>query len=174
MKSLEEFKAARKKIDPSTHKMSAHQWQQAYAAYRSSRRNVGSGGSSSAVSGRRKRKSSHAVPAGMRGEVSVSAPAQLRASVRAESAYAELRLLINLIAWVVLGAVVMLAVIQVVQFSSVLMASEAILSGVTQALGVVLLKLIAHVLIDIPDIALYRAKLARRSLKGDESSPSTH
>lgn len=94
--------------------------------------------------------------------------------MRAESAYAELRSLINVIAWVVLGAVVMLAVLHVVQFSGVLMASEAILSGVIQALGVIVLKLIAHVLIDIPDIALYRAKLARRSSKGDKSSPSTH
>ena len=41
--------------------------------------------------------------------------------------------------------------------------SLALLSGAIKALGVVVLRLVVHVIIDIPDVALYRASAAQRS-----------
>jgi len=170
MKSLEEFKATREKMDPSTHKMSAHQWEQAYAAYRSSREHARSGRSSSSARGRRKQSSNRSGTPGMHGPSTLSASGTLKACVRAESAYADLRLMINLLAWILLGAVVIVALLQVIVVSSLVAFCVALLTGAIQALGVVLFKLIVHVLIDIPDIALYRASQAQRSEVADESS----
>ena len=106
----------------------------------------------------------------MHGPSTLSASGTLKACVRAESAYADLRLMINLLAWILLGAVVIVALLQVIVVSSLVAFCVALLTGAIQALGVVLFKLIVHVLIDIPDIALYRASQAQRSEVADESS----
>jgi hypothetical protein len=170
MKSFDEFKASREKMDPSTHQMSAHQWEQAYAAYRSSRGHARSGRSSSAAGGRRKRSSSRSATPGMHGPSTLSASGALKASVRAESAYADLRLMINLLAWILFGAVVIVALLQLMEVASLVAAGTVLLIGVIQALGVILFKWIVHVLIDIPDIALYRASQAQRSVAAKASS----
>jgi len=170
MKSLEEFKATREKMDPSTHKMSAHQWEQAYAAYRSSREHARSGRSSSVASSRRKRYATRSRTQGMHGPSNLSAPGTLKECARAESAYADLRLMINLLAWILLGAVVVDALLQVMVVSSLAASGAALLTGAIQALSVVLFKIIVQVVIDIPDIALYRASQAQRSEAADESS----
>ncbi len=170
MKSFEEFKASREKMDPSTRNMSAHQWEQAYAAYRSSREHARSGRSSSSREGSsRKRSSSRSGAQGMHAPSTLSASGALKACVRAESAYADLRLIINLLAWIILGAVVIVTILQVVMFPLPAATGAALLSGAIQAMGVIVLKLIVHVIIDIPDIALYRASQAQRAVEAHDS-----
>ena len=50
------------------------------------------------------------------------------------------------------------------------MRASAVLGGLVQGLGVCLFKWIAHSLIDLPDIALYRACRARAAVANDVSS----
>ena len=100
----------------------------------------------------------------------LSASATLKASVRAESGYADLRLMINLLAWILLSAVVLVALLQLMVVASLVAAGTVLLVGVIQALGVILFKWIVHVLIDIPDIALYRASQVQRAVAAKASS----
>ena len=164
MKSFEEFKASREKMDPSTRKMSEHQWGQAYAAYCSARENTRGGRSSSSKDGsNRRRSSTQSSASGMHAPSALSASGALKAHVRAESAYADLRLMVNLLSWVILGAIVILAILQGVLYPSPAATGVALLSGAIKALAVVVLRLVVHVIIDIPDVALYRASEAQKT-----------
>ena len=159
MKTFEEFKASREKMDPSTRKMSEHQWAQAYAAYRSARERSRSSSSSSGGSSRR-RSSSTSGASGMHAPSAVSASGALRAQVRAESAYADQRLLVNVLSWVILGVIIIAALLQAMLLPVPSAVGAALLVGVVQALVVIVLRIMAHVIVDIPDVALYRASLA--------------
>lgn len=164
MKTFEEFKASREKMDPSTRKMSEHQWGQAYSAYCSARENTRSSRSSSSKSGgHRRRSSSKSSSHGMHTPSTVSASGQLRAQVRADSAYADLRLIVNVLAGVVIGIIVLMVVLQSGMFATATATGLALLTGVVQALGVVVLRMVVHVIIDIPDVALYRASSAQQA-----------
>jgi uncharacterized membrane protein len=90
----------------------------------------------------------------------LSASASLKARVRAESAYADLRLIVNVLSWVLVGIIGIIIVLQAVMFSSIGVGGVALLWGVLQVFGVLLLRVIVHVLIDIPDIALFCASQA--------------
>jgi hypothetical protein len=171
MKSFEEFKASREKMDPSTRKMSEHQWGQAYAAYCSSRENARSGRSSSSKGGtnQRRRSSTKSSAQGMHTPSTVSASGALKAHVRAESAYADLRLIVNLLSWVILGAIVIVAILQGVSYSSPAATGVALLSGAIKVLAVVVLRLVVHVIIDVPDVALYRASEASQVVSSTET-----
>lgn len=171
MKNFEEFKASREKMDPSARKMSEHQWGQAYAAYCSSRENARGGRSSSSKSGasQRRRSSTQSSASGMHAPSTVSASGALKARVRAESAYADLRLIVNVISWVILGAIVIIAILQGVLFSSPAATGVVLLSGAIQALVVIVLRMILHVIIDIPDVALYLAGEAQQVISSTET-----
>lgn len=93
----------------------------------------------------------------------LSASGAFKAQVRAESAYADLRLMINLLSWVLLGGIVIVTILQGVLFSTPAATGVALLSGAIKAVAVVVLRLIVHVIIDIPDVALYRACEAQKA-----------
>lgn len=173
MKTFEDFKASREKMDPSTRKLSEHQWGQAYAAYRSAREHRRS---SSSPSGRQSRRRSVSTPSasssasGMHAPSTVSASGALKARVRAESAYADQRLLVNVLSWVILGAIVIATVLQAMVLAVPSAVGAVLLVGVVQALVVVVLRLLIHVLIDIPDVALYRASRMEALNSGSDAA----
>lgn len=164
MKSFEDFRTSREKMDPSTRKLSEHQWGQAYAAYCSARENSRGGRSSAAKDGSpRRRSSNHSSAAGMHGPSALSASGALKAHVRAESAYADLRLIVDLLSWVILATILIITILQAMLFSLPAATGVALLSGAIKALAVVVLRLVVHVIIDISDVALYRASVAQRT-----------
>jgi len=162
MKKFEDFRRSREKMDPSTRKLSEHQWGQAYAAYCSARENPRGGRSSTAKDGSQRRRNSSSA-AGMHGPSTLSASGALKAHIRAESAYADLRLIVNLLSWVILATILIITILQGMLFPLPGATSIALLSGAIKALGVVMLRLVVHVIIDIPDVALYRASVAQRT-----------
>ena len=154
MDDFETFKASREKMDPSTRKMSDHQWQQAYAAYRSSRERLSGGGSPSGESsGRRRRRS--ASSAGFHTPSTLTPAAQLRNEVRASSAYSDLRLLVDVLAWVAVGVVMLAAAVKLLYFTNISVALVALLEAVIGVIAIIGLRLLVHVIIDIADIALH-------------------
>lgn len=181
MKTFEEFKTSREKMDPSTRKMSQRQWEQAYDAYRRSRERVRgssqseskkrSSSASGSGSGSRSTSGSSA-SRGLHAPSTLSKTAQLRAHVRQESAYAELRTIINVLAWVAVALSILIG------FGSLMStvatgAGFVLLGGMfMQILFVLVLKMVIHVLIDIPDVALYRAVKEQEHMETQTSVPS--
>jgi uncharacterized membrane protein len=177
MKSFEKFKESREKMDPTARKMSEHQWQQAYAAYCKSRKrlreSVGSGGGDSGESAgslRRKRGSrsdrhatDHYAPPELKG---------LRSTVRAHSAYSDLRIIVDILAWVTIGMIIFAIILQLAFFNVAAATMVSLLYGIIQVIAVIVLRLLIHVLIDIPDIALYRAVREREKTSVPGSSAS--
>lgn len=164
MKSFEDFRTSREKIDPSTRKLSEHQWGQAYAAYCSARENTRAGRASAANDGsQRRRSSNHSSASGMHGPSTLSASGAFKAHVRAESAYADLRLIVNLLSWVLIATILIVTILQGMLFSMPAASGVALLSGAIKVLAVVVIRLVVHVIIDIPDVALYRASAAQRT-----------
>jgi len=164
MDDFETFKASREKMDPSTRKMSDHQWQQAYAAYRSSRERVSGGGSSASgeSSGRRRRRSSSS--ADSHTPSTQSPAAQIRNEVRASSAYSDLRVIVDVLAWVAVGVVILAAAVKLLYFTNISVALVALLEAVVSVIAVIGLRLLVHVIIDIPDVALHD-RLAREAIE---------
>lgn len=161
MRSFESFKAKREQIDPSSRKLSDSQWQQAYAAYKRSRERVHG---LSEVQGEPESASAESTklpPAGMHVPSTVSATGQLRETVRADSAYSELRTIIDMLAWVVVGLIAIIAIGQAIAFGASLGALLAFGGGLLNLVLVFLFKMLIHVLIDIPDVALYRVMQER-------------
>lgn len=157
MDDFETFKASREKMDPTSQKMSDHQWQQAYAAYRSAReRASGSDGSEGGSKKRRRSRSTSSVR-GSHSPSSVSELGQLRRIVRDQSAYTDLRLIVDILAWIAIGIVVLASVVTLFYYTSVPSSIVSLLDAVVQVIGIVLLRLLVQVLIDIPDIALHRS-----------------
>ena len=117
MDDFETFKASRVKMDPSSRKMTDHQWEQSYVAYRSTRERVGLGSvSMGKVNRRRKSKSAglsdpESSLRASQGPSTVSDLGNLRQVVRQQSAYADLRLIINILAWVVIAVFILIAVV---------------------------------------------------------------
>jgi len=163
MDDFDTFKASREKIDPSARKFSKRQWDKAYAAYRSSRERVMEGKSDQSDqsdqsdnghSSKRRRSSS-------RGSATYrssgqSFPANLRSEVRHKSAYSDLRMMVDLLAWIAIALVVLVGALKLVYYTNVSVALVAILEAVIMVIAVVALRLLAHVVIDIPDIALQK------------------
>jgi hypothetical protein len=173
MKNFEDFKASREKMDPSARKMTEHQWEQAYAAYCSSRERA-RGASSSSREGegsRRSRRSEHAGSPGARGPSAASTAVALKTRIRAESAYAELRLIVNLLAWIIIGAIVILGLLQMSIYTSPAAVGVALLQAGIHLMAVIVLRLIAQALIDIPDVALHRICHSGQTVEGTEQLP---
>jgi hypothetical protein len=163
MDDFETFKASREKMDPSARKLSAKQWQRAYDAYCASRERLSEtvasagqssrGGSQGSRSGRSERRKSSRSSGRNRASDAMD---DLRREVRARTAYEDLRLVVDVIAWVALGVIVLAAVLVLLTNRSIPIALGDLLQAVLQILAVLLLRLLAQALIDIPDIALYR------------------
>ncbi|MGB0408823.1 MAG: hypothetical protein ACPGIC_02395 [Opitutales bacterium] len=168
MNDFDSFKASRAKVDPSARNMTEHQWQQAYAAYRSSRERLsGASRESGGASGRRRRSKS-TVPSSARAPQGLMPTAQLRNEVRANSAYSDLRLLIDLLAWIAIGVVVLATGVKLVYYTNISAALVALLDAVVQVVAVLGLRLLAHVITDIPDIALHERLAAGKNASAEE------
>ena len=89
----------------------------------------------------------------------VSGPSNLRQLVRQQSAYADLRLMIDILAWVAIALFLMIAVISMFFYTSAPVAIMSLLWAGVQIIGVVVARLLVHVVLDIPDIALHRSLL---------------
>lgn len=162
MDDFETFKVSREKIDPSARKFSQAQWDKAYAAYRSSRERVKEAtGSTHADKGhdssKRRKNGSRGYSSG-NFSTTQSPLADLRNEVRHKSAYSDLRMMIDLLAWIALGLVVLSGALKLLYYTNVPAALVAILEAVILVVLVVALRLLAHVIIDIPDIALHAAR----------------
>lgn len=155
MRSFESFKAKRERMDPSSRKLTSSQWQQAYAAYRSSRERVHGRIEENDEASESTQKTS-LPPAGMHVPSTVSATTQLRKKIREESAYADLRTLIDLIAWGVIGLTVLIASFQVASMNDTAAVLLAVGDGLLSVTVVVVVRLLIHIIIDIPDVGLYR------------------
>lgn len=169
MDDFEAFKATREKMDPTSRKMSDHQWKQAYEAHQRAKGRVSSGGHSESSSKRRRRRSSgqSSTARGQHQPSSVSKGGVLRSVVRQQSAYKDLRLIIDLLAWLAIAVVVLGAIVSLFYYTSVAAALVAILGGLLEVVIIVIARLLIQVVIDIPDIALYNAT---RGPEPEESS----
>ncbi|WPJ95261.1 hypothetical protein SH580_17710 [Coraliomargarita algicola] len=179
MDDFDTFKASREKMDPTTRKMSAHQWQQAYAAYRTARGRVAASGVQSEEQGdssskkKRRRSKVASNPGTVRGAhlpSNVSELGVLRHKVREQSAYTDLRLMIDILAWLAIGVVILAGVLTLLYYTSVPATLASLLGTTVQVIGIVVARWLVQVLIDIPDIALYRLHLGKGL--GDASQPS--
>ena len=163
MEDFESFKASRMKMDPSSRQMTDHQWKQSYAANQSARERVGAGsGSEGKVSKRQKSKSTNSsdLKSSLRASQqlgAVSDLSNLRQVVRQQSAYSDLRLIIDILAWVSIAVFILIAVVSMFFYTSAAGAIISLLWAGIQIIGVVVARLLVHVLVDIPDIALHQS-----------------
>lgn len=169
MDDFEAFKTSREKIDPTSRKMTDHQWQQAYDAYRISRERVGEGKPIKG-DGSSKRRSSSSKRAKSSPTVAHSPIVQLRNEVRQSSAYSDLRMMIDLLAWIAIGVIIVTAAVKLVYFTNGSVALVAILNAATQVIAAVVIRMIIHVVIDIPDIAMHERFYREKTGKDRGSS----
>lgn len=153
MDDFDTFKVKREKTDPSARKMTAHQWQQAYAAYQSSRERLAEGkqdtSTASSGSGRRSARRSRQANSQM-----LHPSVQSRGKIRHNSAYSDLRTLLDFLSWVAIGLIVLTGAVKLVYYTSASATILSLLGAGMQIILVVFLRLLVHVIIDIPDIAL--------------------
>lgn len=171
MDDFDTFKASRQKIDPTARKFSERQWQKAYAAYRRSRERVKEGGPAPSGKGhsskRRKNGSSGGASYGYTDKNQVM---DIRGEVRRNSAYSDLRMIVDLLAWIVIGLVVLTGAMRLVYYTNASAAVVAILQAVTTVVAVVALRLLAHVVIDISDIALRSWRSSENRATGEREA----
>lgn len=169
MKTFEEFVESRKLLDPSTQKMSEHQWQQAYAAYRSSRERLRQSSSSDGVSSSGKRRRRSEKSRGAAGSSTSSDPSSnaLRQEVRQQSAYRDVRTIVDVLAWVAIAVIIASALLKMMLGIGVLAVLSYLIEGALGVIVVFIIKMLLQVLIDIPDIALYRRAVARSQSAGE-------
>ena len=161
MDNIENFKSSRLKMDPSSRNMSEHQWNRAYAAYLTSRERVGDNYNS-----RKRVKKVNSKP-GTHTPPNLSELGLLRYNVRNDSAYADLRSIVNYVAWMAMVLVIFATIVSLFYYTSSSASIVLVLKAILQVLGIVILRLLIHVLIDIPDIALYKALRASKSKQFD-------
>lgn len=157
MDDFETFKTSREKMDPTARKMSEHQWKQAYAAYRSARGRVAGGDSSQSKGKKHRHSKTSSTARGLHRPSSVSELGLLRRKVREQSAYADLRLIVDILAWVAVAIVILTVVVSLFYYTSVPAALISLLGATVQIIGIIVARLLVQVLVDIPDIALYRS-----------------
>lgn len=160
MDDFETFKAAREKMDPSSRDMTDHQWRQAFDAYQRARERVG--GESGEASRRRRRRrpsenqSTQETVRGQHRPSSLSEAGNLRSAIRAESAYQDLRLLIDLLSWLAIIVVVLGTVVSLFYYTSLAAVLIDVLDAAVQVIAILAFRFVIQVVVDIPDIALYR------------------
>jgi multidrug efflux pump subunit AcrB len=160
MDAFEDFKLAREKMDPSSRKLSEQQWNQAYAAYLKSRERV-----SGIDNGTRKSRNvrNKISKRGTHAPSNLSELGLLRRTVRDQSAYADLRLIVNYLAWLAIVLVILATIVSLFYYTSSSASIVVLLKAALQVIGIVILRLLSQVLIDIPDIALFRALRTTKS-----------
>ena len=176
MDDFRTFKASRQKIDPTTRHFSDDKWEEAYLAYKQARIRLSKGKDGGGKrSSRRKRKvsadSSQSSASDDSNRVIASressgeaanhrSPGRLASKLRAEdrrdSAYRDLRLGFDVLAWAVIALIVLSVVVKWFYYTDVSVALDAGLSGAAEVTLVFLLRLLVHVIIDIPDVALHK------------------
>lgn len=166
MEDLEAFKESRVKMDPSSRKLTDHQWQQAFEAHQRARGRLSGGGEGSSRKRRRSSSKSHSAR-GQHQPSSQSALGALRHTVRQQSAYRDLRLVVDILFWTGIALVVLAAVLSLTYYTSTV-AIVALLEGLVTVIAIVFVRLLFHVIIDIPDIALYRELIE----SSDDTPPS--
>ena len=166
MKTFEDFVASREQIDPSARKMTEHQWEQAYAAYRSSRERLKKSSSPAESKGgdkkSKRKQSSSARSRGTNQTSPTTGASALRQQVRAQSAYGDFRLIVDLLVWVVIGVIVVNALLKMSMMANVYVTMSSLLEGAIGVLIAFIAKHLIHVVIDIPDIALYQSQKEQR------------
>ncbi len=178
MKTFEEFVSSREQMDPSTHKMTDYQWKQAYAAYCSSRERLREGrkagsenssaGKESSDGAKRRRRSKSG--RGMHQPSTVSELATLKRQIREQSAYSDLRLIIDTLAWVAIAVIIIIALLGMFTGFNIYRVISAVVGGGLNVLLVFVFKFLIQVIIDIPDIALYRQVQARAQAASESSA----
>ena len=160
MDAFEDFKLSREKMDPSSRKLSEHHWNQAYAAYLKSRERV-----SGIDNGTRKSRNvrNKISKRGTHSPSNLSEMGLLRLTVRDQSAYSDLRLIVNYLAWLAIVLVILATFVSLFYYTSSSASIVVLLKAALQVLGIVILRLLSQVLIDIPDIALFRALRTTKS-----------
>lgn len=176
MDDFKTFKASRQKIDPTTRHFSEGQWEEAYSAYKQSRKRLIKGQNSGSRSSSRRRKNASSdrseksaaddsSRSDERREASDEAAhyrspgrlaSKLGAEIRRDSAYRDLRVVFDVLAWVAITLIALSVTVKWFYDSDVSVALDAGISGAVQAILVYLLRLLIHVIIDIPDIALHK------------------
>jgi hypothetical protein len=172
MKTFEEFVASREKIDPSTKSMAEHQWVQAYSAYCSSRERLRAGRQKARVksgSEEKSKSSSSQHSRGMHRPSSISDTALLKTRIREQSAYSDLRVIIDVLAWVAIAVIIVIALLGIVAGFNFYSSLSALVVGGLNVLLVFVVKFLIQVVIDIPDIALYRQVYERAEQSSVES-----
>ena len=144
-------------MDPTARNMTSSQWKQAYAAYRKARERVSGGNSKESKSNNRRRSQKKPIAPGVHLPSSVSESGMLRQKVRADSAYADLRLTVDILAWVAVAISVLTALIALYYYISVPAAVISLLEASGRIVAILVVRLLMQVLIDIPDIALFRS-----------------
>lgn len=176
MKTFEEFVESREQVDPSARKMTDHQWEQAFVAYRSSRERVrkSSSSSESTRSSRRSKrnKSSSTRSSGTRQTSATNSGITLRQQIRAQSAYSDFRLIVDLLAWVAIGVIVVNVLLEISMMASVYLTMSSLLEGALGVLVTFVSKNLIQVIIDIPDIALHRQLRKQGGASGHGSEPT--
>ena len=157
-------------MDPSSRQLTDLQWEQAFSAYNASRQRVKSSGGSGHRSSQRsssRRHSRSEQPIVTSASSSLTKAGALRRHVRDASGYQDLRLLVNLVAYVLVGLVIINTGVQIFFYTDLLASLSVLIRGVLLALSLIVLRSIVHVLIDIPDIMLYR-EINRNNLDDGE------
>ncbi|MGC6423986.1 MAG: hypothetical protein ACON4O_03250 [Lentimonas sp.] len=177
MKTFEQFVESREKMDPSACKMTDYQWKRAYDAYKSSRERVRKSssssrsrdGSSRQSSGGKAHRASHSEPTGR--SMSFGSTAQLRRQIRQNSAYTELRTIVDVLAWAAMAIIIFNALLKMSLMVEVYATVSVLIEGLLGVLVAFVLKQLIQVLIDIPDIALFR-RVQEQPSKVDSDSES--
>ncbi|TVP78458.1 MAG: hypothetical protein EA353_08300 [Puniceicoccaceae bacterium] len=172
MDDFESFKAARLKMDPSARKMSDAKWAQAYDAHLRAKDRVG-GSQEAGSAGTRKKRRSRGARGGQGSRSGRSHAHSLRQLVREQSAYGDLRLIVDILAWVAIGGVVLSGLVTLFYYTSVPAALIASLNAVVGVIAIVVARLLIQVIIDLPDIALYRAVQSEANASPDSEEADT-
>jgi len=171
MDDFEQFKEERERVDPTASKLSESQWKEAYAAYRSTRKRAGgtrsknSGRSSRSGrsgeledSGEKSKRRRGSSKGSSRSSVAFNlvTPESIRRQVRRKSGYKDLRMALDLLSWIAIGIIVLGTAAKLVYFTDAAVALSSIAEAAFDVIVVVLFRLVAHALIDLPDLELHR------------------
>lgn len=170
MDDFDTFKASREKIDPSSRKFSKRQWQKAYAAYRDSRERVKEGSTAKSAHTSGSRRSASRRGSSYRSS-NLNPALILRSEVRQNSAYRDLRMVLDFLTWIAVGLLVLAGAVKLLYYTNPSAALASILESITMVVVLVALRLLAHVVIDIPDIALLK-KLSKETRLAKETDAS--
>lgn len=103
--------------------------------------------------------------------MSFGSTAQLRRQIRQNSAYTELRTIVDVLAWAAMAIIIFNALLKMSLMVEVYATVSVLIEGLLGVLVAFVLKQLIQVLIDIPDIALFR-RVQEQPSKVDSDSES--